>query len=73
MNMDTNVIWKKNDGAMPEHVRRVVETAQNELMLRSLQLPSGIVNMIRYNADKNAQTVNEYISAIVIGHLTTAS
>ena len=73
MSFDTNVIWRRGDGAMPEHVKCVVEAAQNELVLRSLQLPSGIVDMIRYNADKNAQTINEYISAIVVGHLTTAS
>ena len=73
MSTDTKVIWRKGDGAMPEHVKCVVVAAQNELMLKSLQLPSGIINTIRYNADKNAQTVNEYISAIVIGHLTTAS
>ena len=73
MNLDVNVIWCRGDGAMPKHAKYVVEAAQNELILKSLQLPPGIVDLIRYNADKNAQTVNEYISAIVVGHLTTAS
>jgi len=73
LSFDVNVIWRKGDGAMPEHAKCVVEAAQNELLLKSLQLPSGIVDKIRYNADKNAQTVNEYISAILVGHLTTAS
>ena len=58
---------------MPEHAKCVVEAAQNELLLIYLQLPSEIVDMIRYNADKNAQTVNDYLAAIVGGHLTTAS
>ena len=73
MNIDANVIWRRGDGAMPEHVKRVVEAAQSELLLKFLQLPSGIIDLIRYNADKNAQTVNEYITAIVVGFLTTAS
>ena len=73
MSVNTNVIWRRGEGAIPEHAKYVVEAAQNELLLKSLQLPSGIVDMIRYNADKNAQTVNEYICAIVVGHLTTAS
>jgi hypothetical protein len=73
LNTDVNVIWRRGDGMMPEHVKRVVEAAKNELLLKSLQLPSETIDIIRYNADKNAQTVNEYISAIVVGHLTTAS
>jgi len=68
-----DVIWRRGDDAMPEHARRVVEAAQNELLFKALQLPSGTVDMIRYNADKNAQTVNEYISAIVVGHLSAVS
>jgi len=73
LSLDANVIWRRGDGAMPDHVKYVVEAAQNELLLKSLRLPSGIIDIIRYNADKNAQTVNEYISAIVLGYLTTAS
>jgi len=73
LNFNANIIWRRGDGTMPEHVKYIVEAAQNELLLKSLQLPSGIVDMIRYNADKNAQTVNEYISAILVGHLTSAS
>ena len=73
MSSVANIIWSKGDGAMPEHAKRVVVSAQNELLLKSLQLPSGIIDMIRYNAEKNSQTVNDYISSIVIGHLTSAS
>lgn len=72
MNLDTNVIWRRGDEKMPEHAKRIVEAAQDELLLRSLQLPLEIVDMIRYNADKNAQTVNDYISAIVAGYFKTA-
>ena len=72
MNNDINVIWRKGDETMPIHVKCVVEAAQNELVLKSLQLPSGVIDMIRYNAGKNAQTVNEYISAIIIEHIATA-
>ena len=73
MSYDINIIWRKGEGAIPERAKCVVEAAQNELLLKSLQLPSGIVDLIRYNADKNAQTINEYISAILVGHLTAAS
>jgi len=54
LSFDVNVIWRRGDGAMPEHVKCVVEAAQNELLLKYLRLPSGIVDMIRCNADKNA-------------------
>jgi len=73
LNTDVNVIWRRGDDAMPEHAKRVVEAAQNELLLKTLHLPSGAVDMIRYYADKNAQTVNEYISAIMVGHLSAVS
>ena len=36
MSLDTNVIWRRGDGAMPEHAKCVVEAAQNELLLKSL-------------------------------------
>jgi len=72
MNLNSNVIWRKGDGKMPEHAKRVVESAQDELLLMSLQLPIDIANMIRSNADKNAQTINDYISAIVVGYFRTA-
>ena len=72
MNFNPNVIWRKGDGEMPEHAKRIVESAQDELLLMSLQLPSEIVDIIRSNADKNAQSINDYISAIVVGYFRTA-
>ena len=73
MNSDVNVIWRRGDDTMPEHAKRVVEAAQNELLLKTLHLPSGAVDMIKYYADKNAQTVNDYISAIVVEHISAVS
>ena len=72
MNVNSNVIWRKGDGEMPEHAKRVVESAHDELLLMSLQLPNEIIDIIRSNADKNAQTINDYISDIVVGHFRTA-
>jgi len=57
---------------MPVHVKRIVESAQDEMLLMSLQLPLKIVDMIRSNASKNTQTINDYISAIVVGYFKTA-
>ena len=73
MSNETNVIWRRGDETMPEHAKYVVEAAQDELLLKSLHLTSEVVDMIRYNANNNAQTVNEYISAIVVGYVTKAS
>lgn len=73
MNNDTRVIWQKGDSTIPDKAKYVVESAQDELLLRALQLPSEVVDTIRYNAEKNAQTVNDYISTIVIERLQTAS
>ena len=67
------MIWQKGDGEMPEKAKQIVEAAQGELLLKALQLPAEVVDTIRYNADKNAQTVNKYISAILIERLRTAS
>jgi len=72
MNPDVNVIWRRGDGEMPEKVKHVVKAAQDELLLRSLQLSFNAVDTIRYNASKNAQTVNEYISAIVMKSIEPA-
>jgi len=71
MKSNLNIIWKKGDDAMPEHAKHVVEAAQNELLLKTLQIPSEIADLLRYYADKNAQTVNDYISAILVEHMTT--
>jgi hypothetical protein len=73
MSDDVKVIWKKGDGKMPGKASHVVDAARSELLLRALQLPDEIVNTIKYNADKNAQTLNDYISNIVIERLKTAS
>jgi len=73
MNTDVNVIWRRGDGEIPERAKKVTETAQGELLLKALELPSDVIDEIRYNADKNAQTVNHYISTIVLERLSTAS
>jgi type II secretory pathway component PulC len=73
MNDDIKVIWQKGDGEIPEKAKHIVETAQGELLLKALELPSEVVDAIRYNADKNAQTINHYISAIVMERLRSAS
>ena len=72
MSSDVNVVWRRGDGEMPEKVKHVVRAAQDELLLRSLQLPFSAVDTIRYNASKNDQTVNEYISAIVMRSIEPA-
>ena len=73
MSSDVNVIWHKGMGDMPANAKNVVEAAQVELLLRTLQLPMEVADLIRYNADKNAQTVNDYISAVLVSHLKSAS
>ena len=73
MNETVNVIWKRGEKNMPEKAKHVVEAAQDELLLKALQLPAEVIDTIRYNAEKNAQTVNVYISTIVIERLRTAS
>ena len=73
MNDDVKVIWQKGDNEMPEKAKQVIEAAQGELLLKTLQLPAEVVDTIRYNADKNSQTINNYISSIVMERLRTAS
>ena len=68
MNLDSNVIWRKGDGEIPVRAKRIVESAQDELLLMSLQLPIKIADMIRLNASENKQTIHDYISAIVVGY-----
>ena len=72
MSAEVDIIWRRGDGDMPEKVKHVVNAAQDELLLRSLQLPFDIANIIRYNASKNSQTVNDYIAAIVLRHIQAA-
>jgi type II secretory pathway component PulC len=69
MNTDTKIIWRKGDLEMPENVKHVVQTAKNELLLRSLQLSLDVVDIIRYNASKNNKTINEYISSVVLANI----
>ncbi|GHT56529.1 hypothetical protein FACS1894109_05760 [Spirochaetia bacterium] len=66
------VIWKKGDGPMPEKVQHVVDAARGELLLETLHLPKAVENTLRYNADKNAQSVSDYVSRIVVEHLVSA-
>jgi len=73
MSSDVKVIWKRGDGEMPDKVKHVVEAARDELLLRTLQLPSEIVDVILYNADKNHQSVNGYLSDIVIERVKAVS
>ena len=72
MNVESNVIWRKGDGEIPANANRVVESAQDELLLMSLQLPLEIVDIIRSNANENAQRINDYISSIVVGYFKTS-
>jgi len=72
MSSEVSVIWRRGDGEMPEKVRHVVKAAQDELLLRSLNLTSGAVDSIRYNASKNDQTINEYISTVLMRSIESA-
>ena len=69
MNEEFDVIWRRGDGEMPEKAKHVVNAARDEKLLRSLHLSADAENTVRYNADKNSQTINDYISAIVVGHI----
>jgi len=69
MNSDFEVIWRKGHAEMPNNVKHVVSVAQDELLLKSLQLSYDAVDIIRYNANKGAKTVNEYISSLVLESL----
>jgi hypothetical protein len=73
MSSDGKVIWKKGDEVMPDKAKHVVDAARGELLLKTLQLPEEIVNTIRYNADKSAQSVNDYVSHIVVERLISVS
>ncbi|GHV91043.1 hypothetical protein AGMMS50268_15460 [Spirochaetia bacterium] len=73
MSDDVRVIWKKGDGPMPEKVQHVVDAARGELLLEALHLPEDIENTLRYNADKVAQSVNDYVSRIVVERLSVSA
>lgn len=68
---DLQEIWRKGDREMPPKLKHVVDAAGEELLLRSLHLPSGAIDTIKYNAGKSSQSVNEYISTVLLGHLNT--
>ena len=57
---------------MPNNVKHVVNVAQDELLLKSLDLPFEAIDIIRYNAGKGAKTVNEYISSLVLDSINVA-
>jgi hypothetical protein len=69
MSDEGRVIWKKGDGPMPAKVQHVVDAARGELLLQTLHLPEAVENTLRYNADKNAQSVNDYVSSILVERL----
>ena len=69
MNDDVNVIWKKGEGEIPGKAKKAAWAAQGELLLKTLHLSPEMACAIRDNADKNAQTVTWYISAIVMERL----
>ncbi|MHC6202073.1 hypothetical protein ACYULU_02645 [Breznakiellaceae bacterium SP9] len=71
MSDDVRVIWKKGDGAMPNKAQHVVDAARGELLLRTLHLPEAVENTLRYNADKDAQSVGDYVSRILVERLTS--
>jgi hypothetical protein len=73
MSDDVRVIWQKGDGALPDKAKRVAAAAQGELLLKALGLSEETIDTIRYNADKNAQSVNDYISDIVLERIQMAS
>jgi len=69
---DLELIWRKGSGEMPDDLKHVVNAAKDERLLRALQLPSEVIDTIRYNASKSKKTVDEYISSLVLGVLSPA-
>jgi len=69
---DLEEIWREGDGEMPDRLKHIVEAAEDELLIRSLQLSSDDENTIRYNATKSNKTVSEYIAALVTTSLHPA-
>ena len=59
-------LWRKGEGDIPDKLKRVVEAAQEEMLLRSLQLSADAENTIRHNAGKSNKTVNEYLAALIM-------
>ena len=73
MNDELKVIWKEGDGEMPPKAKHVVDTVRGEMLLNSLNLPENMVNEIKYYADKNSQSISDYISDLVVAQLSVAS
>ena len=67
---DLELIWSKGDGEMPDDLKYIVNAAKDERLLRSLQLPSDVIDTIRYNASKSDKTVYEYVSSLLLGALS---
>jgi hypothetical protein len=72
MSNEINIIWKKGEGEMPPKAQHVVDAARSEIVLQALQLPEDMVSLIIYNSEKNAQSIPEYISALLAQQLKTA-
>jgi type II secretory pathway component PulC len=72
MATDVNVIWRKGDAELPQKAKLIVDEAKNELLLKTLQLPDEMVDAIRYNSQKNAQSISEYVSDLLLKQLKTA-
>ena len=73
MNDNIKLIWKKGNDEMPDRVRKNSESAHDELLLMTLDLPIDVINTIKYNAAKNAKSVTHYISEIVLNNMVSAS
>jgi hypothetical protein len=67
-----DVIWKTGDAEMPAKAKAVVDSARDELVLRALHLPEQTENQLRYNSDKNHQSVADYITGIISQKLAAA-
>jgi predicted HicB family RNase H-like nuclease len=66
MSEDVHVIWKRGDDKMPHKAAVVIEEARNELLFKALRLPKDVENAVRYNSEKNSQSVNEYLSSVIV-------
>ena len=62
-------IWRKGDGEMPDKLKHVVKAAQDEMLLRAMQLSVDEENTVRYIASKNKKTVSEYVTALVLNNV----
>ncbi|MDR2590309.1 MAG: hypothetical protein LBC71_04920 [Oscillospiraceae bacterium] len=65
--------WRKGDEVMPDGLKHVVTSAQDEILLRSLKLSIDVENTIKYNASKNNKTIYEYVTSLLITNLQPVS